>query len=438
MRITFKLIATLFVSGVFVHSDVFAESRPPNIVLIVADDLGYGDLSCYGNEFIQTPNLDRMAREGLRFTDFHSNGAVCSPTRAALMTGRYQQRTGISGVVTAKGHRHTGLGLEEMTFAEVLKTVNYKTALIGKWHLGYKPELNPVAQGFDVYRGFVSGNVDYQIHIDQTGQEDWWKQDELVPEEGYLTDLITQHGLNFIKENSKDPFLLYLAHAAPHYPYQARADPPRYIPGVGRQEDPSSPEVLKEMIEIMDEGIGDILDQLERAGVLQDTLVIFTSDNGPASHGSSGGLRGKKGSIWEGGHRVPAIFYWPGHIRPAAVSNELTMTADLWPTFAALGGASVDHSDIDGVNLLPHLLEGVALQDRYMFWGIKKHIAVRKENYKFIVQQNFQKPKLYDLDLDIEETRNISAKHPELAESLLAVAKEWYRDVTDGIEQKTQ
>ena len=170
-----------------------------NIIIIMADDLGYGDIGCYGNTTIKTPNLDAIAAGGMKFTDFHSNGAVCSPTRAALLTGRYQQRCGIEGVIYAKGStRETGIPLQEITFAEVLKSAGYKTAIFGKWHLGYNVKFNPTKQGFDEFRGYVSGNVDYHSHIDGAGMEDWWKNDEKVPEEGYSTDLITKHAIRFI------------------------------------------------------------------------------------------------------------------------------------------------------------------------------------------------------------------------------------------------
>jgi arylsulfatase A-like enzyme len=203
------------------------ESKP-NIIIILADDYGYGDVGCYGSREYNTPHIDALAAGGMRFTDFHSNGVVCSPTRAALLTGRYQQRSGISGVVTAGAHRHTGMDLKEITFAEVLKAEGYVTGLFGKWHLGYAVEYNPVHQGFDEFIGYVSGNVDYHAHLDQTGKEDWWKEDELVPENGYTTDLITTHGVDFIRRHREKPFLLYLAHQAPHYPFQGRQDPPRY------------------------------------------------------------------------------------------------------------------------------------------------------------------------------------------------------------------
>jgi len=189
-RILLSVMAA--VPALSVRSFALAEGKP-NIIIILADDYGYGDVGCYGSKRFKTPNIDALAAGGMRFTDFHSNGAVCSPTRAAFLTGRYQQRTGITGVVTAAGHRHTGLDLQEQTIAEVVKPAGYRSALFGKWHVGYAPAYNPVRQGFDEFIGYVSSNIDYHHHLDQTGREDWWKQDELKPEKGYSTDLITDN-----------------------------------------------------------------------------------------------------------------------------------------------------------------------------------------------------------------------------------------------------
>jgi arylsulfatase A len=198
---------------------------PPNIVLIMADDLGYGDIGCFGNEKIQTPFLDKMATEGLKFTDFHSNGAVCSPTRAALLTGRYQQRSGLEGVIYAKGKtRATGLDVAELTFADYLKSAGYVTGVVGKWHLGYHIDYNPLYHGFDYFRGYVSGNVDYHSHLDGAGIPDWWHDLEKTKENGYVTDLVTKYSVEFIQKNKDKPFFLYVAHEAPHFPFQGRKD----------------------------------------------------------------------------------------------------------------------------------------------------------------------------------------------------------------------
>ncbi|MEO0510456.1 MAG: sulfatase [Verrucomicrobiota bacterium] len=425
----------------------WAETRP-NIIVILADDLGYEDIACFGNDRIETPNIDALARDGIRFTDFHSNGAVCSPTRAALMTGRYQQRTGISGVVTARGHRDTGLPLKEITIAELVKPAGYRTALFGKWHLGYDPKYNPIRQGFDEFIGFVSGNVDFHIHIDQTGIEDWWKQDQLEPEDGYTTDLITKHSVEFIKRNASTnsvlgkgrPFLLYIAHESPHYPYQGRSTPPVYIPGEGRDKDKdkATPEVYKEMIEVMDEGIGHIRQAVEDAGLSHNTLIIFSSDNGPAGPGSAGPLREKKGSFYEGGHRVPTVAFWPGIIEAGRISNETLMGADLFPTFSEISGASIPEGvEIDGVSLLPHLKNAEPLPQRQLYWGIKGQVAVRRGDFKLIANENFTKAELYNLRDDIGETTDIADSHPELVSELLEAAHTWLDEVTAGVEKRT-
>lgn len=428
------LVATLMTGNTF----SMERAEKPNIIIILADDLGYGDVGCYGNTRIETPHIDALSADGLRFTDFHSNGAVCSPTRAALLTGRYQQRTGITGVVTAAGHRHTGLDLQETTFAEILKGAGYTTALFGKWHLGYSPDYNPVRQGFDEYVGFVAGNIDYHAHLDQTGAEDWWRQDELVPETGYSTDLITDHGVAFIQRNKEKPFLLYLAHEAPHYPYQGRRDPPRYTREEGRTEDPATPEAYKEMVEVMDEGIGRIRQTVEDAGLSDNTLIFFFSDNGPAKMGSAGSLRGKKTDIWEGGHRVPAIAYWPGRIRAGGRSDETAMGMDLLPTMAALAGVSLpDGVTIDGVSLLPHLIEESPLARRPVFWGVRSMLAIRLGNFKLVTDTSFSDPVLYDLHADPGEEHDMADQNPEVVRDLLRQLQDWDRDVNEGVEPRT-
>jgi len=286
-------------------------TKRPNIILIMADDLGYGDVGCYGSKKIQTPNINALARGGVKFTDYHSNCPVCSPTRAALLTGRYQQRSGIEGVIYAKGPtRQTGIALEEITFAEVLKKRGYATGIFGKWHLGYNVEFNPAKQGFDEFVGYVSGNVDYHSHIDGAGVEDWWKNCEKVPEEGYCTDLITKHGIEFIERHKDEPFCLYLPHEAPHYPYQGREDPPERLSGGRKGKKNKGNEITrayKEMVEVMDEGIGRIVETVRRLGLERKTFIFFCSDNGATKRGSNGALSGYKGSLREGGHRVPPV-----------------------------------------------------------------------------------------------------------------------------------
>ncbi len=416
-----------------------ARKRLPNIVIIMADDLGYGDISCYGSTKIRTPNLDQMAREGVRFLDFHSNGAVCSPTRASLLTGKYQQRTGVSGVITAKEHRDVGLALSEVTFAEVLKKEGYTTGIFGKWHLGYDPKYNPIHQGFDEFIGYVSGNVDYQSHVDQEGNADWWKADELKNESGYTTDLITRNAVDFIERAQERPFLLYIAHEAPHSPYQNRSSKAdRYagakngidFPASGSEKDVSA--MYKDMVEILDEGVGAAISTLKRLGLYENTMVLFFSDNGAVSRGSNGILRGFKSSVWEGGHRVPAIVQWPGQIPSGWTSHETVLTMDVFPTLLDLAGCKVTQR-IDGTSIAEHLLYQKSLVPRTLFWQHGQQYAVRKGEWKLVVTRAGAKAELYNVALDAEEKNDVAEEHPHLVKELQDAYKKWESEVHKGV-----
>ncbi|MFP4058448.1 MAG: sulfatase-like hydrolase/transferase [Candidatus Brocadiia bacterium] len=410
-------------------------ARRPNIVLILADDLGYGDLGYMGNPRIRTPHLDALAAEGVRFPDFHSSGAVCSPTRAGLLTGRYQQRAGIPMVISAARHRHVGLDPGEATFAERLQAAGYATALFGKWHLGYLPKFNPVHQGFDAFRGYVSGNVDYFSHVDQTGRADWWHGDRLEPEEGYVTHLVTRHAVRFIEEHREGPFCLYVAHEAPHYPYQGPGDEAdRAVGGKfpvrGSRRDKAA--AYKEMVEAMDASVGQVVAALRRLGLDRQTFVFFFSDNGATPPGSNAPLRGRKGTLWEGGHRVPAIAWWPGRVPAGGVCEEPTLCLDLFPTFIELAGATVPRGlKLDGVSLAPLLLEGERLGPRTLFWGHGRQRAVRRGRWKLLLGTGGKgdEPRLFDLAESLEEKHDVAPDSPRRVESLLAALEAWEEDV---------
>ena len=409
----------------------------PNVILIMADDLGYGDLSCYGNPEIRTPHLDRLAAEGVRFTDFHSNGTVCSPTRAALLTGKYQQRTGISFVVTV-AKRDLGLGLEETTFAESMKSAGYITGMFGKWHLGYDPRFNPVHQGFEEYVGFLAGNVDYHSHVDQAGYEDWWMGDQLVPEEGYTTDIITLHAVNFIKRHQEEPFLLYIPHEAPHYPYQGRSSkadrmiggkPGKDYPVRGSEEDYHT--LHREMVEVMDEGIGNIIQTLKDLDLDQKTLVLFCSDNGATRDvGSNAPFRDAKGTVWEGGHRVPAIAWWPETIKPQRVSQETVLSMDFFPTMVDVVGGSIPE-DLDGVSLKDLLLKGESLPKRDLFWQYNSQRAIRSGEWKLVSLEPEEELQLFNLKNDPEEAHNLAKTDPDLVQELEQKLTDWEKDVNN-------
>ena len=398
-----QLFAGLMLSWVFSHTISVAQqsdaprSEPPhsarldvrpNLIVIMADDLGYGDLSCYGG-WIETPRLNELAANGMRFTDFHSSGNVCSPTRAGLLTGRYQQRAGIPGVVYADPNREAhvhGLQEDETTFAKLLHEAEYTTAIFGKWHLGYYQQYNPIHHGFDLFRGYVSGNIDFFSHVDQAGNYDWWHQDKHVVEPGYTTHLLTKHAVEFIHQNVSRPFCLYLPHEAPHYPYQGPADKAeRTVGGTFRTTGARTDikRAYREMVEEMDRGIGEVVRAVQRLGLANRTFILFCSDNGANKNGSNGPLRGNKGSNWEGGHRVPCVAWWPGKIAPGQVCHDLTITLDIMPTLlAAAGVPSPDTHQLDGLNLLPRLLGGEPIVHRKLYWNGK---AMRDGPWKLIV-----------------------------------------------------
>ncbi|WP_157637692.1 sulfatase [Flexithrix dorotheae] len=421
------------------------EDNRPNIILIMADDLGYGELSCYGSSTLNTPNLDALAAGGMKFTDFHSNGPVCSPTRAALMTGMYQQRTGVEGVITAANHREVGLSLNETTLAEELLKLGYACGMYGKWHLGYAEKFNPTYQGFEDFAGFVSGNVDYHSHIDQEGYFDWWINKALKDEKGYTTDLITQHGIDYIRKNNPSktgkPFFLYLSQEAPHYPIQGRNDKPVRKEGSGkyiRKVPKDSTQIIyKEMIETMDEGVGDVMQALTDEGLVENTIVIFCSDNGAAAgRGDSGGLRSFKASIYEGGHRVPAIISYQGKIRSGQVNHDQVMSMDFLPTLVDFAGGTPTHKNIDGISIKDMLLNETILPKRDLFWSFKNRKAMRSGKWKLIVIPRDGKEvlELYDLENDLAESVNLADEEPELVKEMQQKLIQWENEVRTGVE----
>jgi arylsulfatase A len=426
--------------------------KKPNIVFIMIDDLGYGDLGCYGSKVKGTPNIDGLAHEGKRFTDYHSNGPMCTPTRAALMTGMYQHRFGkkFEGAISGKKHYDEGLPLEALTIAEVLKNAGYATGMYGKWHLGYHPPFLPADQGFDEFVGLGSGDGDHFTHIDRSGRKDWWDKNELKMEAGYSTELITDHSINFITAHQNEPFFLYVSHLSIHFPWQGPNEPPHRVEGNDYANDkwgiiPDKNNVsphVKAMVESIDKGVGKILQTLKNLGLEKNTLVIFTSDNGGYIHygdshfniSSNGPLRGQKTEVYEGGHRVPFIANWPGKIRAAATSDEIVMTMDMFPTFVELAKAKIPpNHQLDGVSIVSHLFNNKALPGRAVCWKMDNERAIRKGNWKLCLI-NDNSPELYDLSKDIGESNNLATDNPELVNQLFTDYKEWEKNVTANYE----
>jgi arylsulfatase A-like enzyme len=339
--------------------------RRPNVVLIITDDVGYGDLGSYGAPDVKTPHIDRLARDGVRLTDFYANGATCTPTRAGLISGRYQQRFGLEQPLGAQSPADAERGLlpTGRSLPQLLKNNGYATALIGKWHLGWKSEFSPMAHGFDYFFGFKSGYVDYYQHTtgpDAPLRADLFENDRPVEVPGYMTDLITERSVRFIEQNAGRPFFLDVAYNAAHWPYQ-RPDAPSTARDNARHlgpfDDPTSTRAdYVAMLERADQGIGRILAALDKAGLRRNTIVIFTNDNGGEWLSRNAPLFHRKGSVWEGGIRVPAIIRWPGRIRAGRVSGQVGITMDLTASILAATGTPVPpEARLEGINLLPIL-----------------------------------------------------------------------------------
>jgi arylsulfatase len=436
------------------------------VVLIFIDDLGYGDLGTYGAEGYSTPNLDSLAAHGIRFTDFYASQAVCSASRAALLTGCYSERVSILGALGPSAE--IGLNPDEETLAEILKARGYATAIVGKWHLGHREEFLPLKQGFDEYLGLPYSNDMWPVNFDGTPAAEGGKSQypplplmdgntpveyiEDLEDQSRLTTLYTERAISFVERHQDRPFFLYLAHSMPHVPLgvsaKFRGKTPRGLFG--------------DVVEEIDWSVGEVLGALERTGVADNTLVIFTSDNGPwlnfGNHaGSTGGLREGKGTAFEGGPRVPAVMRWPGHFPEGEVFHGLASTIDVLPTVAAATGAALPQNAIDGVNLLP-VLEGETSESPrnlfYFYYGGELR-GIREGRWKRVYRHRtrsyvgvepgmdgFPGPyafptvpaALYDLEADPAETTDVADAHPQVVARLDTLAQEARRALGDRLQ----
>ena len=449
------------------------KATPPNIILIFMDDLGYGDLSCYGALQYRTPQLDKLAGEGVRFTNFLAAQAVCSASRAALMTGCYPNRVGISGALFPNAK--VGLNPDETTIAELLKEKGYATGMFGKWHLGDKPEFLPTKQGFDEYVGLPYSNDMWPVHYDGKpianesdnrkksfpylpllSNNDTIQEIKTLDDQAKLTGIYTERAVNFIKKNKKGPFFIYLPHSMPHVPIAASAK------FKGKSNQGTYGDVLLEI----DWSVGEIMKALKENGLDKNTVVIFTSDNGPwlnyGNHaGSSGRVREGKGNSFEGGQRVPCIVRWKGVTPEGVVCNKLTSTIDLLPTIANICGAKLPAKKIDGVDILP-LLKGNmdATPRKYFYYYYRRNNleAVRRDDWKLVLPhegrtyegqqpgndgfpgkapENHPFPlALYDLRRDPSERYDVKELYPEIVTELQKVADEAREDLGDDLTKR--
>jgi arylsulfatase A-like enzyme len=403
------------------------ESAQPVVVLIVLDDLGYGDLGCFGCVDVRTPHIDSLARKGVRLTDFYANGPVCTPTRAALMTGRYQQRVGLEWAISP-GERGPGLPAGETSLARMLKGAGYDTALFGKWHLGYRREFGPLAHGFDEFFGFLSADIDYYSHREIDGEPDLYEGVRPVESQGYMTDLITRRAVRFVEEHASRPFFLEVAYSAVHWPFQA-PNRPEDVRDVKTWYDGTRRDYVK-MLERADDGVGAILDALERRGLTARSLVIVMSDNGGERLSRSGPIRGSKGILLEGGIRVPCVLRWPGRLPAGQVSAVPAMAMDLTSTILAAAGAQPPEGrTLDGIDLLPILDGSRPAPERTLFWRVDRfgQKAARKGKWKYIRHPRGEL--LFDLDADPSERADLSVRHPETVVELRQEVARWEADL---------
>jgi arylsulfatase A-like enzyme len=431
--------------------------RRPNFVVIVTDDQGIGDVGCYGHPEVRTPNLDRLAASGVRFTQWYANAPICSASRAAILTGQYPDRAGVKGALSSDPAWNVpGLRAGEITLARLLSERGYRTAAFGKWHLGSAPPSRPTSQGFDEFFGWYSGWLDaYSHRYYQLGGppgkifHDLWRNDtEVFEEPAYMTELLGREARSFLsRQTTQQPFLLYLAFGAPHYSMMA---PKKYLDRFPATMDRDRRMHLA-MVAAVDDVVGSILDQLKQQGMEQDTVIWFQSDNGatrevrassdgkPYHGGSNEPYRGWKQGLFDGGMHVPAMLRVPGVVKSGQIWDRPLMSMDLLPTFLALADPSAKPPDrVDGRNILP-VLRGESQAHEYLYWSFQKQRAIRYGDWKLILNPpNFdgdpagaptEKVWLSNLEADPGEKTNLAAKNPDRVRELTERIRAWERDV---------
>ncbi len=406
----------------------------PNIVFILADDLGWGDLSCYGRPDYKTPIIDKLATQGMRFTNAYSAAAICTPTRVGFHTGRYPARlaVGIEEPIqtrTMLGDRVKTVGIphEHPTVSSLIKTAGYETALIGKWHLGYLPDFGPKRFGFDEFFGIMSGAADHFSHTDPAGEPDLYEGDVPVERVGYITDLFTDRAAEYIKRPHKKPFYLSLHYTSPHWPWQGpndKATAGKFKHGPVGYSAGGSLKIYAEMIKSLDAGVGKVTNALKAAGLEKNTLVIFTSDNGGERFSYNWPFSGQKGDLREGGTRVPGIVRWPGVTATGTVSDQPVITMDWTATMiAAAGGKPNAKYPLDGVDITRFFSGKRPIFDRTFFWRTRRQGSVRRGKWKYL--RDWPNEFLFDLSVDQREQANFAETEPALLEQLRSAFQQW-------------
>jgi arylsulfatase A-like enzyme len=439
--LTWTLIRIFIPILLLINIDGIAQR--PNIIYIMTDDMGYGDLSCYGQKKYTTPNLDKLASQGVRFVNAYSAAPVCTPTRTAFMTGRYPARTPvglIEPLTSPQQNSAYGLTKDTPSLALLMKESGYETALIGKWHLGFMPEQSPTKNGFDYFFGIRSGGADYISFRGANGAGphaegtyDLYENDALVYPKGYLTDLLTQKSVDVIKQKHSKPFFLSINFNAPHWPWQGPTDA-AYPDSVDFREG-GSPAVYAAMMKSLDDGIGKIMQALDDAQLASQTIVIFTNDNGGEKYSDNGGLSKSKLTLWEGGIRVPAFVRYPGKIKAGVTSQQVVITMDWTATIVKAGGAKVPKDfPLDGIDLMPILTGKQNTIDRTLYWRTfqrTKHKAIRDGKWKYLKVDTTEY--LFDLSTDQGEKNDLKLKEEKVFKLMKEKFEKWEKTMLPPI-----
>lgn len=415
---------------IFCGFALHVQSQRPNVIYIMADDLGYADLSCYGRKDYQTPNLDKLAAQGVKCMNAYATAPVCTPTRVAFMTGRYPARNemGLKEPLAWNAKDSiVGFRPDQPTIATHLKAAGYETYLIGKWHLGFKPEFSPLRFGFDYFYGFNGGGVDYISHgSPRKGPGDLYENYEPVKHEGYLTELLMQKSIDVIKRSRNKPFFLNIMFSAPHWPWQAPGDAP--YPDTMQWTNGGSPAVYAAMMKSLDDAIGAIMKALDEQQLTNNTVVIFTSDNGGERFSDMGIYKGRKMTLWEGGIRVPAFVRWPGKIAAGSTTSQVAGTIDWTATILSLAGVRHEKKfPLDGQDMMPILTGKSKEVDRSLYWRIfqrTQHKAMRDGKWKYLQDEKGQEY-LFDLIADPSEKTNLKDKESVVFQKLKEKYAAW-------------
>ena len=405
-------------------------NKAPNIVFILADDLGFADVSCYGRPDLKTPNIDQIAAEGVKFSQAYANSAVCSATRTALITGRYQYRLRVGLEEPILNSTNIGLPPNHPTLPSLLKKIGYTTALIGKWHLGGLPDYSPLKSGYDHFYGFRGGALDYFSHNGANHKGDLWDGDMLVDQHGYLTNLLGKKAVDLITAFARqsNPFFMSLHFNAPHWPWEGPDDQAESLRLEGKLNsfDSGTQRTYQRMIEEMDAQIGNVLQSLTSAGLSRDTIVIFTSDNGGERFADTWPFTGRKTDLLEGGLRIPTVMRWPGKIKPGGTTDQVAISMDWLPTLLAAAGTNPDPAyPSDGMNLLPFVKDNAPCVSRKLFWRYKANAqrAARDGDYKVLKRGN--NTFLFDVVADPMERANLKARHKDIYDRLVQEWNDW-------------